>query len=145
MLWSAATAVAWWDPTNDFVKAEMERQRIPGLSLTVVKDGGLWRHQHAAQNSGYGGDGVQDRFRQQAIHFHRRYAARPSGAGSGIRLSSLTQLRHQGGDYIAVDIGESDVAAPEAEGQLGVVESQQVKDRCVEIMHCHGIFGRFIA
>ena len=36
--WMAPT-VATADPTDDFVRAEMKRQNIPGLSLAVVKDG----------------------------------------------------------------------------------------------------------
>jgi len=32
-------AVASADPADDFVRAEMKRQNIPGLSLAVVKDG----------------------------------------------------------------------------------------------------------
>lgn len=35
----AGTTVARADETDDFIKAEMQRQRIPGLSLAVVKDG----------------------------------------------------------------------------------------------------------
>ncbi len=35
----AATAVAQADQTDDYIKAEMLRQHIPGLSLAVVKDG----------------------------------------------------------------------------------------------------------
>ncbi|MGH9769440.1 MAG: serine hydrolase [Blastocatellia bacterium] len=35
----AATAVAQADKTDDFIKAEIKRQNIPGLSLAVVKDG----------------------------------------------------------------------------------------------------------
>lgn len=35
----AATVAARADKVDDFVKAEMQKQRIPGLSLAVVKDG----------------------------------------------------------------------------------------------------------
>jgi D-alanyl-D-alanine carboxypeptidase len=35
----AATVVAQTDRTDDFIKAEMQRQRIPGLSLVVLKSG----------------------------------------------------------------------------------------------------------
>jgi D-alanyl-D-alanine carboxypeptidase len=35
----AATLVARADKTDDFIKAEMTRQNIPGLSVAVVKDG----------------------------------------------------------------------------------------------------------
>jgi D-alanyl-D-alanine carboxypeptidase len=38
-LFLAATGIAQADPTDDFVKAEMKRQNIPGLSLAVIKDG----------------------------------------------------------------------------------------------------------
>lgn len=34
-----ATVVARADKTDDFIKAEMKRQNIPGLSLAVIKDG----------------------------------------------------------------------------------------------------------
>ena len=35
----ATTVVAEADQTDDYIRAEMLRQRIPGLSLAVVKDG----------------------------------------------------------------------------------------------------------
>ncbi len=35
----AATVPAQADKTDDFIKAEMQRQNIPGLSLAVIKDG----------------------------------------------------------------------------------------------------------
>ena len=35
----AASAVAQADQTDDYIKAEMLRQHIPGLSLAVLKDG----------------------------------------------------------------------------------------------------------
>lgn len=39
LLFLAAAVTAQADKTDDFVKAEMQRQNIPGLSLAVVKDG----------------------------------------------------------------------------------------------------------
>jgi D-alanyl-D-alanine carboxypeptidase len=39
VLFLAASAIARADPTDDFIKAEMKRQNIPGLSLAIVKDG----------------------------------------------------------------------------------------------------------
>ena len=39
VLFLAAAVVAWADPTDDFIKAEMKTQNIPGLSLVVIKDG----------------------------------------------------------------------------------------------------------
>ena len=38
-LWMAAVAAVHADPTDDFIRAEMKRQNIPGLSLAVVQDG----------------------------------------------------------------------------------------------------------
>ncbi len=38
-LWLAAVAAAHADPADDFIRAEMKRQNIPGLSLAVVRDG----------------------------------------------------------------------------------------------------------
>jgi D-alanyl-D-alanine carboxypeptidase len=35
----AAPAIVRADPTDDFVRAEMKRQNIPGLSLAILKDG----------------------------------------------------------------------------------------------------------
>jgi CubicO group peptidase (beta-lactamase class C family) len=35
----AATVVVRADPTDDYIKAEMQRQHVPGLSLAVIKDG----------------------------------------------------------------------------------------------------------
>lgn len=39
VLFLSATVVARADKTDDYIKAEMQRQRIPGLSLVIVKDG----------------------------------------------------------------------------------------------------------
>jgi CubicO group peptidase (beta-lactamase class C family) len=39
LLLFAATVVTRADQTDDYVKAEMQRQRIPGLSLVVIRDG----------------------------------------------------------------------------------------------------------
>ena len=39
LLLFATTVVAQTDRTDDFIKAEMQRQRIPGLSLVVLKGG----------------------------------------------------------------------------------------------------------
>jgi D-alanyl-D-alanine carboxypeptidase len=39
VLFLAATGLAQADPTDDFIRAEMKRQNIPGLSLAIVKDG----------------------------------------------------------------------------------------------------------
>lgn len=41
MLWLAATVVAQADQTDDFIRAEMRRQNIPGLSVVVLKHGGV--------------------------------------------------------------------------------------------------------
>ena len=38
-LWMAAVAAAYADPADDFIRAEMKRQNIPGLAVAVVKDG----------------------------------------------------------------------------------------------------------
>ena len=34
-----AAGVAWADQTDDFIRAQMREQNIPGLSLVVLKDG----------------------------------------------------------------------------------------------------------
>ena len=39
LLWLTATAIAQADQTDDFIRAEMRRQNIPGLSLVVLKNG----------------------------------------------------------------------------------------------------------
>ena len=39
VLFLATSTIARADPTDDFIKAEMKRQNIPGLSLAIVKDG----------------------------------------------------------------------------------------------------------
>jgi len=39
LVWVASSAFAQTDKTDDFIKAEMKRQRIPGLSLAIVRDG----------------------------------------------------------------------------------------------------------
>jgi D-alanyl-D-alanine carboxypeptidase len=38
-VWLGVAATAAADPTDDFIRAEMKKQRIPGLALAVVKDG----------------------------------------------------------------------------------------------------------
>jgi CubicO group peptidase (beta-lactamase class C family) len=47
-LWLAATAVAHADQIDDFIRAEMRRQNIPGLSLVVLKNGAI------VKSEGYG-------------------------------------------------------------------------------------------
>jgi hypothetical protein len=37
-LW-VTTGVSYGDAADDFIRAEMKRQNIPGLSLAVIKDG----------------------------------------------------------------------------------------------------------
>ena len=37
VLFLAVTAIARADPPDDFIKAEMKRQNIPGLSLAIGK------------------------------------------------------------------------------------------------------------
>jgi D-alanyl-D-alanine carboxypeptidase len=39
VVWIAAAGVAHADATDDFIRAQMKAQNIPGLSLAVVKDG----------------------------------------------------------------------------------------------------------
>ena len=51
----AASAAAQGDKTDDFIKTQMKRQNIPGLSLVVVKDGQI------IKSAGYG---VADRERR---------------------------------------------------------------------------------
>jgi D-alanyl-D-alanine carboxypeptidase len=43
-----ATPAVRADPTDDFIRAEMKRQRIPGLSVAIVKDGQI------VKTAGYG-------------------------------------------------------------------------------------------
>ena len=49
----------------------------------------------------------------------------------------LDNLRRSGQDFaddVAVDVGQAEVAALEAVGQLGVVEAQQVQDRGLQVV-----------
>jgi CubicO group peptidase (beta-lactamase class C family) len=55
VLWAAAAGLARADPTDDFVREQMKRQNIPGLSLAVLKNGVI------VKAAGYG---VADRARQ---------------------------------------------------------------------------------
>lgn len=48
VLWIAATVSAHADEVDEFIKKEMERQRIPGVSLAVIKDG------KTVKSAGYG-------------------------------------------------------------------------------------------
>jgi CubicO group peptidase (beta-lactamase class C family) len=48
LLWLAALAVAQADQTDEFIRAEMRRQNIPGLSLVVLK------HGRVIKSEGYG-------------------------------------------------------------------------------------------
>ncbi len=43
-----ASAVAWADPTDDFVKAQLQEFGLPGLSLAVIRDGSILK------SDGYG-------------------------------------------------------------------------------------------
>src|SRR5262245_65242797 len=52
-------------------------------------------------------------------------------------LGSRQELSH----YLARHIGESEVAALEAVDEAGVVESEEVEDRCLKIMDVDGILG----
>jgi D-alanyl-D-alanine carboxypeptidase len=44
----AATVAVRADPTDDYIRAEMQRQHVPGLSLVVIKDGKI------VKSAGYG-------------------------------------------------------------------------------------------
>src|SRR5688500_16177566 len=56
--WVAIASAARADEIDDFVQAQMQRQRIPGLALVVLRDGMVVRTQ---------GYGVADRQRQTAV------------------------------------------------------------------------------
>ena len=85
VLWVAALGVAHADATDDFIRAQMKRQNIPGLSLAVVKDGvvmkaaGYGVADLEGQHAGDARDGLQDRLGQQAVHRDRNHAARARG------------------------------------------------------------------
>src|SRR4051794_32118264 len=53
-----------------------------------------------------------------------RTFADASGSDSGLSVS-----RQQLVDHVALDVGQAEVAALEAEGQLRVVQAEQVQDR----------------
>jgi CubicO group peptidase (beta-lactamase class C family) len=55
VLWAAAARPAHADPADDFVREQMKRQNIPGLSLAVIRNGVI------VKAAGYG---VADRTRQ---------------------------------------------------------------------------------
>ena len=42
---SLVAAVAWADPTDDFIRAQMKQQNIPGIAVAVVKDGKIVKAQ----------------------------------------------------------------------------------------------------
>ena len=44
-------------------------------------------------------------------------------------------------DHVAVDVGEAEVAALEAVGELRVVEAEQMQDRGLEVVHMHFVPG----
>jgi len=50
--------------------------------------------------------------------------------------------RRAAGHKLPVHIGQPEVAALEAVSQLGVIESQQVQDGSVQVVHVHGILDR---
>jgi hypothetical protein len=68
-----APGLAWADKTDDYIRTDMKRQNIPGLSLVVIKDGhiikaegyGLAKHQ--VEDSDHTQNPPQNRLRQQAI------------------------------------------------------------------------------
>ena len=45
----------------------------------------------------------------------------------------------------SVDVGQADVPATEAVGQLFVVDPEQVQDGCMQIVYLQGIFDRPVA
>src|SRR5262249_38576967 len=55
--------------------------------------------------------------------------------------SSRQNLPH----HFAVHVGQAIVAALEAEGEPGVVDAEEVEDRCLEIEGAHGIFDDVVA
>src|SRR4051794_7926265 len=53
-----------------------------------------------------------------------------------------SRSRQDVSDDLAVDVGQAEVAARVAEGQLLVVEAEQVQDRGMEVVHAHqGLHG----
>ena len=52
--------------------------------------------------------------------------------------SSRQQRLHQ----FAVDVGQSKIASLETVGQFGVVEAQQVQQRCVQVVHVNSVLHR---
>jgi hypothetical protein len=58
-------------------------------------------------------------------------------AAVNCQRDSCQQLLHD----FAVDIGQSEIAALEAERQPRVIEAQQVQNRGVQIVHVHGFRG----
>ena len=51
-----------------------------------------------------------------------------------VRLPSRQQLRH----HIPMHVGQAEIAALEAVGELGVVEAEQVQDRGVQVVDSVG-------
>ena len=41
----ATAAIAWADPTDDFIRDQMKKQNIPGIALAIVKDGTIVKAQ----------------------------------------------------------------------------------------------------
>lgn len=55
------------------------------------------------------------------------------------------KLREDALDDVAMDVGEAEVASAVMEGELLVIESEQMEDGRVEIMHMNAIVDGFIS
>src|SRR5260370_840174 len=56
------------------------------------------------------------------------------------KCPNALESRHQFSDYPAMDIGEAEVAAGMAEGELFVIEAEQRKNGGVQIVDVHLVF-----
>ena len=89
------------DRVDDLIGAEMRRQRIPGLSLAVLKEGEIIKAEGygvcgpGAEGLGHPTDRLQDCFGQQTVHRHRDHVVRATSCCSWRAASSSAESEHR--------------------------------------------------
>ena len=59
--------------------------------------------------------------------------------GPRVPETAIGMLPEQLGDDVAADVGQPGIAPAEPEGQLGVVDPQQVQDRGLNVVYVNGV------
>ena len=65
----------------------------------------------------------------------------PTGDGPAVHPYHVYPSGEEGFHHLAVDVGETEVAALEAEGELFVVDAEQMQDGGVQVVHVNLVLG----